>query len=149
MLPRMHDSPMPMNSTSGEDSDTATAPTDELLIRPSVTGAHRAPASVVFQSPPPVAPKYASRGRPLTPETAIERPPRSGPMLRHLKAASSSSRPPLALGADCAASSRRAAGLKAADTASNAAQARNVRCLNRAIMTRSLQRKKPVYHRAS
>ena len=69
---------------SGFDSDTATAPTDELVIRPSVTGAQLLPASVVFHSPPPTAPKYASRGRPLTPATAIERPPRSGPMLRHL-----------------------------------------------------------------
>ena len=42
---------------SGLDSETATAPTDELVIRPSVTGAHYAPPSVVFQSPPPVAPK--------------------------------------------------------------------------------------------
>src|SRR5690242_3413158 len=30
MLPRMHASPMPMKTTSGFDSDTATAPTDEL-----------------------------------------------------------------------------------------------------------------------
>src|SRR5687767_837615 len=76
MLRRMHDSPMPMNTTSGLDSDTATAPTDELLICPSVTGAHVLPASIVFQSPPPTAPNYASRGRPFTPETAIDRPPR-------------------------------------------------------------------------
>src|SRR6478609_844309 len=57
MLPRMHDSPMPMNTTSGFDSDTATAPTDELLIWPSVMGAHFIPPSVVFQRPPPTAPK--------------------------------------------------------------------------------------------
>src|SRR3954452_3850639 len=82
-LPRMHDSPIPMYTTSGFDSDTATAPTDALFTWPSVTGAHASPPSVVFQSPPPTAPKYASRGRPLTPDTAIERPPRSGPMLRH------------------------------------------------------------------
>ena len=50
----MHDSPMPMKTTSGLDSDTATAPTDELLIFPSVTGAHVAPPSTVFQRPPPV-----------------------------------------------------------------------------------------------
>src|SRR5919109_4250944 len=87
MLPRMHDSPMPMYTMSGFDSDTATAPTDELLIWPSVTGAHVFPASVVFHSPPPTAPKYASRGRPLTPDTAIERPPRAGPMLRQRSAA--------------------------------------------------------------
>ena len=78
MLPRMHDSPMPMQTMSGFESDTATAPTEELVIRPSVTGAQLLPASVVFHRPPPVAPKYASRGRPFTPATAIERPPRSG-----------------------------------------------------------------------
>src|SRR5262245_34191963 len=71
---------------SGFDSDTATAPTDELPICPSVTGAQVVPPSVVFHSPPPVAPKYASRGRPRTPLTAIERPPRSGPMLRQRSA---------------------------------------------------------------
>ena len=74
---------------SGFESDTATAPTDELVIWPSVTGAQLLPASVVFQSPPPTAPKYASRGRPLTPLTAIDRPPRSGPMLRQRYALSS------------------------------------------------------------
>ena len=57
MLPRMHDSPMPMKTTSGFDSETATAPTEELLIWPSVTAVHSTPPSVVFQSPPPVAPK--------------------------------------------------------------------------------------------
>ena len=67
---------------SGFDSETATAPTEELVIWPSVTGAQLLPASVVFQRPPPTAPKYASRGRPFTPATAIDRPPRSGPMLR-------------------------------------------------------------------
>jgi hypothetical protein len=83
MLPRMHDSPVPMNTTSGFDSDTATAPTDELAIWPSVTGVQLSPPSTVFHRPPPVAPKYASFGRPLTPVTAIDRPPRSGPILRH------------------------------------------------------------------
>src|SRR5687767_7064434 len=68
---------------SGFDSATATAPTDALLICPSVTGDHASPPSVVFHSPPPVAPKYASFGRPRTPAAAMDRPPRSGPMLRH------------------------------------------------------------------
>src|SRR4029077_1035177 len=86
MLPRMHDSPMPIYTTSGFESDTATAPTDELLIWPSVTGFQLRPPSTVFQRPPPTAPKYPSLGRPFTPEIAIERPPRSGPMLRHLSA---------------------------------------------------------------
>jgi hypothetical protein len=57
MLPRMQLSPVPMKTTSGLDSETATAPTDELVICPSVTGAQVSPASMVFQSPPPVAPK--------------------------------------------------------------------------------------------
>src|SRR6185295_19471957 len=137
MLPRMHDSPMPMKTMSGDDSETATAPTDELLIWLSVTGVQRAPPSVVFQSPPPTAPKYASRGRPLTPETAIDRPPRSGPMLRHLNAFKSSSRPPPEP-EDCAASPGRAPKFAPADSASTAAQAMNVRCVERAIMARSL-----------
>src|SRR6185436_13184424 len=99
MLPRMQDSPMPIQTTSGLDSETATAPTEELVIRPSVTGAQLLPASVVFHRPPPTAPKYASRGRPLTPETAIDRPPRSGPMLRQRNAfAIAASIPPWALG---------------------------------------------------
>src|SRR3954468_18404629 len=84
MLPRMHDSPVPMNTMSGFDSDTATAPTEALVNWPSVTGAQVVPLSVVFQRPPPTAPKYASFGRPRTPLTAIERPPRGGPTLRHL-----------------------------------------------------------------
>src|ERR1035437_2894868 len=57
MSPRMHDSPMPMKTTFGSVALTATAPTDELWICPSVTGAQCSPPSVVFQSPPPVAPK--------------------------------------------------------------------------------------------
>src|SRR6185437_4645868 len=87
MLPRMQLSPVPMNTMSGLLSLTATAPTDALAICPSVTGAQSSPPSVVFQSPPPAAPKYASCGRPLTPLTAMDRPPRSGPMLRHCQAA--------------------------------------------------------------
>jgi hypothetical protein len=87
MLPRMHVSPMPMTTSSGFVSLTATAPTLALLSWPSVTGAQLSPASVVFHRPPPVAPKYASFGRPFTPEAAMDRPPRSGPMLRHLNEA--------------------------------------------------------------
>src|ERR1041384_367064 len=82
MLPRMHDSPIPMNTMFGSDSATATAPTEALLICPSVTDVHVSPPSVVFQRPPPVAPKYPTFGWPLTPLMAIERPPRSGPTLR-------------------------------------------------------------------
>src|SRR5882672_12858128 len=92
---------------SGFDSDTATAPTDELVIWPSVTGAHFEPPSVVFHSPPPAAPKYASFGRPFTPETAIDRPPRSGPTLRHLNALISAGSSAPSADAVCAASSGR------------------------------------------
>jgi hypothetical protein len=53
----MHCSPVPIQTMSGLVSDTATAPTDELVICPSVTGAHVAPPSVVFQRPPPVCPE--------------------------------------------------------------------------------------------
>jgi hypothetical protein len=57
MLPRMQVSPMPMNTMSGLDSDTATAPTDALRTCPSVTGVQLSPPSTVFHSPPPTAPK--------------------------------------------------------------------------------------------
>lgn len=83
MFPRMQVSPIPMKTRLGLVSLTATAPTDALRISPSVTGPHVSPPSVVFHNPPPVAPKYASLGRPFTPVAAMERPPRSGPMLRH------------------------------------------------------------------
>src|SRR5438128_4404745 len=94
MLPRMHASPMPMKMMSGFDSETASAPTDELLICPSVTGTQVTPLSVDFQRPPPVAPKYASLGWPLTPLTVIDRPPRCGPMLRHWNALSTAGSTP-------------------------------------------------------
>src|SRR5260221_9466127 len=74
---------------SGFVSLTATAPTLADLSWPSVIGAQWSPASVVFHRPPPPAPKYAFFGWPRTPLTAIERPPRWGPMLRHLYPASS------------------------------------------------------------
>src|SRR6266403_3231154 len=124
MLPRMHDSPMPMKTVSGRDSATATAPTDELLIWPSVTGAHFMPPSVVFQRPPPTAPKYASFGRPFTPDTAIDRPPRSGPMLRHLKASRTALSMPPSAPVDCADRFGRAPACHPADSASRPAQAK-------------------------
>src|SRR6266849_2821891 len=134
MLPRMHDSPMPMKTTSGRDSETATAPTEELLIWPSVTGAHFMPASVVFQRPPPTAPKYASFGRPFTPDTAIDRPPRSGPMLRHLKALKNVSSGVAAAGCDCAARSGRAPTRHPAVNIRSAAHAVSVRYLDKPNM---------------
>src|SRR5437899_3200412 len=127
---------------SGFDSDTATAPTDELVSWPSVTGAHFAPPSVVFQSPPPTAPKYASRARPLTPDTAMERPPRSGPTLRHLKALTNAGSSAASAAADWAARSGRPPTFHPADIASTAAPTKNLRMLDKAIMTRSLLEKK-------
>src|SRR4051812_2502228 len=82
MSPRMHDSPMPMKMMFGSVSETATAPTDELRICPSVMLFQETPPSVVFHSPPPVWPAYPSFGWPFTPLIAIDRPARSGPMLR-------------------------------------------------------------------
>src|SRR5258708_13454251 len=130
---------------SGFDSETATAPTEELVSCPSVTGAHFAPPSVVFQSPPPTAPKYASLGRPLAPETAIDRPPRSGPTLRHLNALTSAgSSAPSA--ADCAASSGRVPTFHPADSATSAAQTTNERGGEEPTMTPSLLAKTRLAH---
>src|ERR1035437_2273788 len=86
MLPRSWHSPRPMETTSGLDGATASAPTEALLIWPSVTGVQVLPPSEVFQSPPPVAPKKYSFGRAVLPAAAIERPPRSGPRLRQVSA---------------------------------------------------------------
>ncbi len=47
---------MPIQTTSGLLSETATAPTDELWTWPSVTGTQCSPPSTVFQRPPPVWP---------------------------------------------------------------------------------------------
>ncbi len=57
MLPRISDSPVPMITSFGLVSETATAPTEALVIWPSVTGSQFSPVSVDFQRPPPVAPK--------------------------------------------------------------------------------------------
>ena len=57
MLPRMQVSPVPMKTRSGSVSETATAPTEADVILKSVTGHQFSPPSVVFHSPPPVAPK--------------------------------------------------------------------------------------------
>jgi hypothetical protein len=48
---------MPAYTMSGFDSDTATAPTEDDENDLSETACHVRPPSVVFQSPPPVAPK--------------------------------------------------------------------------------------------
>src|SRR5580765_8229971 len=119
---------------SGFDSETATAPTDELAIWPSVTGAHFAPPSVVFQRPPPTAPKYASLGRPFAPDTAIDRPPRSGPTLRHLKEVVRAGSSTLSEVDVWAESSGRTTPFQPADRARAAPQTRNERILGKPIM---------------
>ena len=45
----------PMDTVT--ESATAIAPTDPVLKKPSETARQARPASVVFQTPPPVAPK--------------------------------------------------------------------------------------------
>ena len=57
MLPRSWTSPIPTYTTSGFDSATATAPTDDVFRNLSAAGLHVVPPSVVFHRPPPVAPK--------------------------------------------------------------------------------------------
>ena len=57
MLPRSCTSPIPTYTTSGFDSATATAPTDEVFKNLSATGFQVVPPSAVFHRPPPVAPK--------------------------------------------------------------------------------------------
>ena len=56
MTPRIECSPIPMYTTFGSDSETATAPTEEVATNPSVTGFQLMPASEVFHTPPPAVP---------------------------------------------------------------------------------------------
>ena len=56
-LPRIGDSPIPAQTTFGSESATASAPTEPVLKSLSETAAQVAPASVDFQTPPPVPPK--------------------------------------------------------------------------------------------
>ena len=50
-------SPMPAQITLGSESDTASAPTDEVAKYPSLTFDQVTPASSVFHTPPATAPK--------------------------------------------------------------------------------------------
>jgi hypothetical protein len=87
-LPRSCTSPIPAYTTSGLASHTPMAPTEELLKARSDMGRQVVPPSVVFQIPPPVAPNQYSSGRRVVPATAMDLPPRLGPMLRQRKPAS-------------------------------------------------------------
>jgi hypothetical protein len=56
-FPRSCVSPIPAKTTSGFEGATATAPTDDVANVLSPTDVQVCPPSVVFQRPPPVAPK--------------------------------------------------------------------------------------------
>jgi hypothetical protein len=56
-LPRSSVSPIPAYTMSGLDAAMAMAPTEEVFIFLSDTDRQVRPPSVVFQTPPPVAPK--------------------------------------------------------------------------------------------
>jgi hypothetical protein len=56
-LPRIGASPVPTYTTLGSDSDTAIAPIDPVRKSLSESTCQFEPPSVVFQTPPPVAPK--------------------------------------------------------------------------------------------
>jgi len=56
-LPRNVCSPVPTYTTLGSAAATATAPMEPALSWPSPRGRHDRPPSVVFHTPPPVAPK--------------------------------------------------------------------------------------------
>ena len=75
-LPRIGDSPIPTTTTLWSDSETAIAPTDPVLKNLSVMFSQFDPASVVFHTPPPVAPNQNVAGSPRTPHTAVTRPAR-------------------------------------------------------------------------
>src|ERR1035441_1630478 len=68
---------------------TASAPI-EATGWPSKIGVQTTPASVVFQTPPFTDPKKKVAEAPAPPATAIARPPRNGPMRRHLSPFTSS-----------------------------------------------------------
>src|SRR5580700_1341203 len=55
----------------------------EAMGSASKIGSQVLPPFVVFQTPPPTAPKKYSLGLPGTPVTGITRPPRNGPIMRH------------------------------------------------------------------
>src|ERR1700682_3063442 len=67
----------------GSEGATASAPI-EPTGWPSNMGTHTTPASVVFQIPPFTEPKSKVVESPGTPATATTRPPRKGPIKRHL-----------------------------------------------------------------
>src|ERR1700687_3980557 len=73
----------------GSEGATANAPI-EATGWPSKIGVQTTPASVGFQIPPSTDPKKKVAGSPGTPATATTRPPRKGPISRHLSPFTSS-----------------------------------------------------------
>ncbi len=71
---------------SGLEAATAIAPMVAVWKKPSETFFQVVPASVVFQTPPPVAPIQKVVGWAGWPATAVTRPPRNGPTRRHCRA---------------------------------------------------------------
>ena len=72
---------MPTYTTFGSDGATAIAPIDPVSNELSETFVHVLPASSVRQTPPALPMKKLC-GRPGTPVTVVERPPREGPTIR-------------------------------------------------------------------
>jgi hypothetical protein len=70
----------------GSDGATSSAPI-EAMGWLSKMGCQVIPAFVVFQTPPSTPPKKKVVPVAGTPVTAMERPPRKGPMSRHLSEA--------------------------------------------------------------
>jgi hypothetical protein len=71
-LLRIVEEPVPAYTTFGSDSETSTAPSEAAAKKPSDTLTQICPASVVFQTPPPVDPQSPwSRAPTFRPDHAI------------------------------------------------------------------------------
>src|SRR5437763_457254 len=62
---------------------TSIAPVDGATPSASLTGVHSMPPSALLNTPPATPPNQYVAGSPGTPATAIDRPPRKGPIARH------------------------------------------------------------------
>src|SRR5258708_40136177 len=77
-LLRMHASPVPADTTSGSEFETATAPTAAVVKHPSETFSHGEPPLVVSHTPPPQPPKQNVPPSLRVPATVTHRRPRLG-----------------------------------------------------------------------
>ena len=84
-LPRGSAEPVPTYITLGSLAATRMEPMDPTEINPSVMLVQFHPPSSVRHTPPPVAPIKKVCGRDGIPATAVERPPRAGPIFRYFK----------------------------------------------------------------